>query len=130
MEPQELSSEPLVLTVEPEHAGARLDAYLAEKFPLYSRVLLRKIIAARGVLVDGQPTKVAYRLRPGQTIAATLPELPRQAPRPENIPLTVLYEDDWIVAIDKPPGMVVHPSRGHWSGTLTAALVFHFDQLS
>jgi 23S rRNA pseudouridine1911/1915/1917 synthase len=73
---------------------------------------------------------VAYRLRAGQKVVVALPELPRQAPRPENIPLDVLYEDEWIVAINKPPGMVVHPSRGHWSGTLAAALTYHFDQLS
>lgn len=130
MPPEELSAQPVELVVLPEEAGQRLDAFLADKFPLYSRVLLRKVIAARGVQVDGAQPKVAYRLRAGQKVTVVLPELPRQAPRPENIPLDVLYEDDWIVAINKPPRMVVHPSRGHWSGTLTAALTYHFDQLS
>ena len=59
-----------------------------------------------------------------------LPELPREAPQPENIPLDILYEDDVLAVINKPPGMVVHPAKGHWSGTLTSALQFHFDQLS
>src|SRR5690606_4054158 len=53
-----------------------------------------------------------------------------EGPRPENIPLEVLFEDDQLAVINKPPGMVVHPGKGHWSGTLTAALQFHFDQLS
>jgi 23S rRNA pseudouridine1911/1915/1917 synthase len=57
-------------------------------------------------------------------------ELPREGPQAENIPLDILFEDEYLVAVNKPPGMVVHPSKGHWSGTLTAALAFHFDQLS
>ncbi len=130
MSASELTSEPVELTVASTDAGKRLDAFLAEKFPLYSRVLLRRIIASDGVTVDGERTKVAYRLREGQKVRVSLPELPRQAPRPENIPIDVLYEDEWIVAINKPPRMVVHPSRGHWSGTLAAALTYHFDQLS
>jgi 23S rRNA pseudouridine1911/1915/1917 synthase len=127
---QELSRDPIEMLVEPSDAGGRLDAFLAQRFPLYSRVMLRNVIAAGGVTVNGERTKVAYRLRAGQKVVATLPDLPRQAPRPENIPLEILYEDEWIAAINKPPGMVVHPSRGHWSGTLTAALAFHFEQLS
>ncbi len=130
MSTSELTSDPVELTVAAAESGQRLDAYLAAKFPLYSRVLLRKIIAGNGVTVDGQRTKVAYRLREGQKVRVVLPELPRQAPRPENIPLDILYEDEWIVAINKPPRMVVHPSRGHWSGTLASALTYHFDQLS
>ena len=59
-----------------------------------------------------------------------LPELPRDGPQPEDIPLDILYEDRWLAVINKPPGMVVHPGKGHWSGTLTARLQFHFDQLS
>ena len=55
-----------------------------------------------------------------------LPEIPREAPRPEEIPLEILFEDDDLVVVNKPPGMVVHPARGHWSGTLASALQFHF----
>lgn len=130
MSSPDASSEPCELLVDAAHAGERLDAYLAHHFPRFSRVHLRKIIAARGVLVDGQSTKVAYRLRAGQRVLVTLPPLPRQSPTPENIPLDVLYEDDYLIALNKPAKMVVHPARGHWSGTLTSALAFHFDQLS
>ena len=59
-------------------------------------------------------------------MSIVLPEIPREAPRPENIPLDVLYQDEHLVVVNKPPGMVVHPARGHWSGTLASALQFHF----
>jgi 23S rRNA pseudouridine1911/1915/1917 synthase len=110
--------------------GVRLDAFLAAKLPIYSRVHLRKAINAGGVQVDGRRTKAAYRLRPGERLTIELPELPREGPEPEDVPLDILYEDDSLAAINKPPGMVVHPAKGHWSGTLTAALAYHFAQLS
>src|SRR5262249_6038946 len=90
----------------------------------------RKVINAAGVRVDGDRVKAAYRLHAGQRISVVLPELAREGPHPENIPLEILFEDAAIVAINKPPGMVVHPGKGNWSGTLTAALQFHFDHLS
>ncbi len=126
MSRQQLSDEPVELVVEPAEAGQRLDAFLARHFTDYSRVHLRRVITAGGVKVDDSGGKPAYRLKPGQRISIVLPEIPREAPRPENIPLEVLYEDQRVVAINKPPGMVVHPSRGHWSGTLAGALQFHF----
>jgi 23S rRNA pseudouridine1911/1915/1917 synthase len=63
-------------------------------------------------------------------VRIVLPDLPREGPRPEEIPLDILFEDDELVAINKPAKMVVHPARGHWSGTLTSALAFHFQKLS
>jgi 23S rRNA pseudouridine1911/1915/1917 synthase len=91
---------------------------------------LRKVINAAAVQVNGRRQKAAYRVRAGDCIDVSLPPLPRQAPRPENIPLEVLFEDEHLAVVNKPPGMVVHPARGHWSGTLTAALQFHFERLS
>lgn len=123
-----LGKEPVVLTVAPADSGARLDAYLAHHFLEYSRVLLRRAISAGGVKVDGRGAKPAYRLLPGQQIEIVLPELPRQAPRAENIPIEILYEDEHIAVINKPPGMVVHPARGHWSGTLAGAVQFHLGE--
>ena len=128
--PDETAAERLQLTVEPEAAGQRLDAYLAHTLPKYSRVQLRKVIGAGGVKVNGQGTKVAHRLAAGDCIVLTLPPMNAAGPNPEEIPLDVLYEDEHIIAINKPPGMVVHPARGHWSGTLASALAFHFRQLS
>lgn len=130
MTSDELSGSEHELIVPEGLAGARLDWYLAQQFPAFSRVMLRKAINAAGVKVDDRRVKAAHRLRPGERITVVLPETAREGPRPENIPLDILYEDDAIAVIDKPPGMVVHPAKGHWAGTLTAALQFHFDQLS
>lgn len=122
-----LSSEPIELVVAPEEAGWRLDLFLAHHFPNYSRVHLRRVISACGVKVDQQGGKPAYRLKAGQRVRIVLPEIPREAPQPENIPLDILYEDDWLVLVNKPPAMVVHPARGNWTGTLASALQFHFQ---
>jgi 23S rRNA pseudouridine1911/1915/1917 synthase len=121
-----LSSEPVELTVDSAEAGWRLDVFLAHHFTDYSRVHLRRVISAGGVQVNERGGKPAYRLIPGQRVRIVLPEIPREAPRPENIPLDILFEDDHLLVINKPPGMVVHPARGHWSGTLASALQFHF----
>lgn len=118
------------LMVDDADAAKRLDAFLAGRLTEHSRVKLRRAISDGGVLVDGARTKVAYRLNPGQVVTVLLPDLPQDGPRPENIPLDILYEDEHLAAINKPPAMVVHPSKGHWSGTLTAALAFHFKSLS
>jgi 23S rRNA pseudouridine1911/1915/1917 synthase len=128
----EEDSPPLLseLTVEPQFEGCRLDAFLAHHLSRYSRVHLRRLVTAGGVTVDGGTAKPAYRLHGGQHVSVSLPDLPREGPQPENIPLDILYEDDHLVVINKPPQMVVHPSKGHWSGTLTAALAYHFQQLS
>jgi 23S rRNA pseudouridine1911/1915/1917 synthase len=112
-----------------DQAGMRLDAFLAEHLSDYSRVQIRKAIDNRLVTINGQhsPIKVAYRLRAGDKVAITLPEMPKAGPQPEEIPLDIIYEDDILAVVNKPPGMVVHPARGHWSGTLTSALAFHFE---
>ena len=89
---------------------------------------MRRVIMAGGVKVDGGGGKPAYRLKPEQRVSIRLPEIPRQTPRPENIPLEILFEDDDVVVVNKPPGMVVHPARGHWAGTLAGALQFRFGQ--
>jgi 23S rRNA pseudouridine1911/1915/1917 synthase len=128
--PDQSPDQPLQLVVEPAAAGQRLDAFLAHTLPKYSRVQLRKVIGAGGVKVNGQGTKVAHRLAAGDRIEVVLPPMNSAGPNPEEIPLDVLYEDEHIIAVNKPPGMVVHPARGHWSGTLASALAFHFRQLS
>ena len=111
-------------------SGQRLDVYLAAQLPRCSRVQLRRVINAARVQVDGQQRKAAYHIREGQQIDVELPEVPRDGPVPENVPLEILFEDESFVAINKPSGMIVHPSKGHWQGTLTNALAFHFQNLS
>jgi 23S rRNA pseudouridine1911/1915/1917 synthase len=123
--------EPIELVVAASEQGWRLDVFLAHHLTDYSRMHLRRVITAGGVEVDGGGGKPSYRLQPGQRVTVVLPDIPREGPRPENIPLDILYQDDDLVVVNKPPGMVVHPARGHWSGTLAGALQYHFaGQLS
>ena len=113
-------------TVEDFQSGWRLDQFLVHHFPQYSRTLLRKVISAEGVTVDGKHGKPSFRLKPGQSVSFVLQEIPRESPVPEEIPLDVLFEDDDLAVINKPADMVVHPSRGHWAGTLVSALAFRY----
>jgi len=119
-------SEPVTLIVGPGESGWRLDVFLAHHFTDYSRVHLRRAISAGAATIDGRGGKPSYRLKPGQRVEFHLPEIPREGPAPENIPLDILYQDDDLIVVNKPPGMVVHPARGHWSGTLASALQYHF----
>jgi 23S rRNA pseudouridine1911/1915/1917 synthase len=114
-----------------EHAGKRVDLVLTLVIDGYSRVFLRKIVAEDKVCVDGRPVKPAFKVTTGHVVTIQLlPPPPREGPIAENIPLDILFEDEFMVIVNKPPGMVVHPAKGHWSGTLTAALAYHFQNLS
>jgi 23S rRNA pseudouridine1911/1915/1917 synthase len=124
------ADEQIEIVVPPEHDGARFDWFVALQLPQYSRVNLRRVINAAALKVNDKRQKAAYRLKQGDRVTGTLPNLPREGPEPENIPLEILFEDEFLAVVNKPPGMVVHPARGHWSGTMTSALQFHFDQLS
>ena len=121
---------PVDFTVSGSEVGQRLDVFLAAKLPSYSRVHLKRAIDAGGATIDGKNAKASHRLRDGEQIHFVVPELPREGPQPEEIPLEVLYEDADIAAVNKPPGMVVHPAKGHWKGTLASALAHHFSSLS
>ncbi|MAR12419.1 MAG: RNA pseudouridine synthase [Blastopirellula sp.] len=123
-------SDPADFVTDETSVGARLDAFLAAQLPQFSRVQLRRAITAGEVLVDNRPAKPAYRLQAGQAISVILPRREATGPEPEDIPLDILFEDDHLVAVNKPPAMVVHPAKGHWSGTLASALAFHFEHLS
>lgn len=125
-----LSPDASEITVEARAHGWRVDHYLTRLYPNYSRALLQRAIEQHGVLVNGLPVKSSRRLRVNDRISIRLPELPDESVRPENIPLEILYEDDYFAVINKPANMVVHPGRGNYQGTLAAALQFHFDQLS
>ncbi len=121
MSPPELSNTPCEFQVKARMVGKRIDAYLASRYPDYSRSVIQKVIDAGAVLINGQPTKASYRVRLDDRIRVWLPELADDAPTPEDIPLEVVYEDEMLTVINKPPGMVVHPAKGHWSGTLVNA---------
>jgi 23S rRNA pseudouridine1911/1915/1917 synthase len=110
--------------------GTRLDQYLVSVFPDFSRSVVQRVIDAAGVEVNGKPAKASYRVRHGDQIRVLPPEPSHPLPLPEDIPLEILYEDEFLAAVNKPADMVVHPAKGHWSGTLVNALRFHFNQLS
>ena len=117
-------------TIQTTDAGTRLDVFLAHHYPDLSRTFIRNQIVAGCVLVDGRRAKVAYRLHADQRVEALPFEQRPVEPVPEEIPLDLLFEDDDLAVVNKSPGMVVHPAKGHWSGTLTSALAFHFQSLS
>ncbi|PYS89404.1 MAG: RluA family pseudouridine synthase [Acidobacteria bacterium] len=120
----------LSFIVAPSDAGTRLDAYLAAHVPTFSRTRLKQAIEDGDVLVAGRTAKPAYKLRAGEQIELETPAPPVAAFQPEDIPLDIVYEDDALVVVNKPAGLVVHPAAGVSSGTLANALAFHFQQLS
>ncbi len=118
------------LTAKRKVEGIRLDQYLVSMFPDYSRSVVQRVIDAGAVTVNGKPAKSSYRIRHDDQIRIWLPEATHDVAAAEDIPLDVLYEDEFLAIINKPADMVVHPAKGHWSGTLVNALQFHFSQLS
>ncbi|HZH89591.1 MAG TPA: RluA family pseudouridine synthase [Pyrinomonadaceae bacterium] len=111
-------------------AGARLDAFLAARVEGISRTRLKHAIEDGDVLVAGRAAKPSYKLRAGDAVELEMPAPPASNFTPEDIPLQIVFEDDSIIVVDKPAGMVVHPAAGVSSGTLANALAFHFKQLS
>jgi len=117
--------------VVPESAeGQRVDLFLTQACDGYSRSQLRQAVQDGGCEVDGRVVRPSFKVRTGQRIRFRLPPPPVDPTPGENIPLDVLYEDDGLVVVNKPPGMVVHPARGNWTGTLTSALSYRFRALS
>ncbi len=113
----------------PDHAGARLDAYLASQIEGWSRARLQRLIESEEALVNGKPAKPSYKLRENDEIEVELAAPATGGFTPENIPLDIVYEDDVLLVVNKPPGLVVHPAAGTPSGTLANALAYHFQQL-
>jgi len=114
-----------ILGVEREGAGTRLDRWLAAAVPEQSRAKLQALIDAGHVLVDGVAVKASHRLRGGERISIDIPPPAPEMLEPEAIALTVVHEDDDVLVLDKPAGMVVHPGAGHARGTLAAAVLAH-----
>jgi 23S rRNA pseudouridine1911/1915/1917 synthase len=125
-----LSHQPVVITVEARAHGWRVDHYLARLYPNYSRALFQKAIDQQAVLVNGLAVKASRRLRVNDILSVRLPEVADQTLAPENIPIEIVYEDDALVVINKPAGLITHPGKANYRGTLAAALQFHFDALS
>jgi 23S rRNA pseudouridine1911/1915/1917 synthase len=114
------------VAIGPDTAGGRLDATLAKALPSFSRNRVKDLILAGAVTINGQTAiEPKHKLKAGDAIVLTAPEPIDAEPRPENIPLVILYEDEHLIVIDKPAGMVVHPAPGSLAGTLVNALLFH-----
>lgn len=121
--------EPQIRRITADHVGVRLDAYLASQIESWSRARLQKLIESEDVLVNGKPAKPSYKLRENDEIEVELIAPPADRFTPENIPLDIVYEDDTLVVVNKPAGLVVHPAAGIPSGTLANALAYHFQKL-
>lgn len=113
-----------------DSGGERLDKLLQERLPDRSRAQIQALIKAGLVTVDEKPVKAGHKLKGGETVRVTLPEVETRPIEPEAIPLTLVYEDDDLAVIDKPAGMVVHPGAGNLTGTLVNALLAQFPEMS
>src|SRR3984893_18281520 len=119
-------AELLMAEVDPSHAGQRLDRFLSELLPQLSRTRVQTLIKEGHASCGGATIEdVKYRVKPGECFELTLPHAVAPALGGEAIPLTIVYEDDALIVIDKPAGLVVHPGAGHATGTLVNALIAH-----
>ena len=121
----------IVLEIPQQSSGERLDKVLATFLPEFSRNRLKTWVETGAVTVDGRVTKSRYLLHGGEVVRVFPQEMPEQfAFKAEKIDLDVVFEDESIIVINKPPGLVVHPAAGNWSGTLLNGLLFHYPELS
>jgi len=111
-------------------AGIRMDTYLSLKVVELTRSQIKKLVQEHLILLNHLPSKPAVRLRNGDVVTGRIPPPRKLDVIPQDIPLDILYEDQWIIVVNKPAGMVVHPGAGIGSGTLVNALLFHCKDLS
>ena len=126
----EPGAEALTFEVSEAEAGERLDAFLAARVEGTSRTTIKRFIEDEDVLVGGRPAKPSYKLSAGERIEVEIPAPPPVDLTPEDIPLDIVHEDEDLVVVNKPAGMVTHPAAGVRAGTLANALAFHFKNLS
>lgn len=107
--------------------GNRVDVFLNERIPGFSRSYLQKLISSSCVAVNGKTVKSSYRLVSDDAVVIEIPDEVKPDIRPEPIPLDILYEDEDLLVVNKPKGMVVHPAAGHYSGTLVNAILYHCE---
>lgn len=120
-----------LLVVTEDEAGERLDKILARRFKeVYSRTYFQYLIDEQLVLLNGVPVKKRAKPQEGDEIEVEFASTPEIELTPEPIPFSILYEDEFLLAINKPAGMVVHPAPGNWSGTFVNGLLYHCSQLN
>ncbi|MBC7261563.1 MAG: RluA family pseudouridine synthase [Chloroflexi bacterium] len=112
-----------IITLRVESGGQRVDSYIAKAVPDLSRSFVQKLLEEGRITIAGRVPKASYKVEAGDVIAVRVPPPEPVELQPEEIPLTIVYEDGDIVVVDKPAGMVVHPAHGHYSGTLVNALL-------
>ena len=115
----------LTYLVSPEERDIRIDKYLSEKEEQFSRSYLQKLLKEQQVLVGQTPVKANYKVQPGDEVQLMVPDAVEPEILPEPIPLDILYEDPYLLVVNKPKGMVVHPAAGHYSGTLVNGILYH-----
>ncbi len=120
----------LTFRVDEANVDSRLDAYLASQIPNWSRSRLQRLIENDDVLVNGKTSKASYKLRNNDEIEVELVSPASESFTPEDLPIDVIFEDESLVVVNKPAGLVVHPAAGIHSGTLANALAFHFSELA
>lgn len=109
----------------------RIDKFLVAQLEGSSRAKIQKYIESNHVLVNGGPVRASYKIAPDDKIVVNIPtSAPPDRVVPEDIPLIIIYEDEHLIVVNKPPGMVTHPGHGNWTGTLANALLFHCNKLS
>lgn len=123
-------TEPERFTILPEEAGQRLDLFLTHKHPSLTRSQIQGLIEEGLVKINNKPAKASHKVRKGEDIDITIPEPAPIEARPEPIPLEILYEDNEVVVVNKPAGLVVHPAAGNYTGTLVNALLYHCKDLA
>ena len=111
--------------VEAEQERERLDKFLSIIYPEFSRAFFQKLIKSKQVSVNETPQKASYCVKIDDIVTVEIPDAVETTIEPENIPLDILSEDDDVLIVNKPKGMVVHPSAGHYSGTLVNAIMYH-----
>lgn len=119
-----------VFHVDEKHAGVRLDQFLALQLPHFSRSQISASIRAKEILVAGTNKKNSYRLKLGESISGEIAEEVPLEVEAEKIDFSILYEDEWLLFLSKPPGLVVHPGAGNRTGTLVNGLVYHCDAIA
>ena len=112
----------LEFTAAADEAGVRIDRCLSDKYENLSRSYLQKLLKEQGITVNGKTIKANYKIQEKDLVQISLPDLSEPDILPENIPLDILYEDEDVLVVNKPKGMVVHPANGHTSGTLVNAI--------
>jgi 23S rRNA pseudouridine1911/1915/1917 synthase len=122
-----LAEPALIITVPESGSGIRLDAFLATEIEDWSRSRLQRLIENGDILVNTKEAKASYKVREGDEIDVDLTEQPAAKFEPENIPLDIVFEDEFLAVINKPAGMIVHPGAGVTSGTLANAIAYHFE---